>query len=100
MEHASTVTRRRVVGVFVRFRAMGGVSSLEKKIFDSIQFSTYFEGLVFEDADFTLKVAKTGKLYLNTAARPLSVTVDNQYQYGRMVVRNGYVWRTKNPIPI
>jgi GT2 family glycosyltransferase len=84
---------------------MGGVSSFRKKVFDTLQFSTYFEGYgLYEDADFTLRVAKEGKLYLNTAAtlyhyhdasgRP------NQYQYGKMVVRNGwYVWRTKNPKP-
>jgi hypothetical protein len=29
----------------------------------------------------------------NPAGRP------NQYLYGKMVVRNGYVWRTKNPRP-
>jgi GT2 family glycosyltransferase len=85
---------------------MGGVSSFRKKVFDTLHFSTYFEGYgLYEDADFTLRVAKEGKLYLNTAAtlyhyhdasgRP------NQYQYGKMVVRNGwYVWRTKNPKPI
>ena len=84
---------------------MGGVSSFRKKVFDTLHFSTYFEGYgLYEDADFTLRVAKEGKLYLNTAAtlyhyhdasgRP------NQYQYGKMVVRNGwYVWRTKNPKP-
>lgn len=84
---------------------MGGVSSFRKKVFDTLHFSTYFEGYgLYEDADFTLRVAKTGTLYLNTAAtlyhyhdasgRP------NQYQYGKMVVRNGwYVWRTKNPKP-
>jgi GT2 family glycosyltransferase len=84
---------------------MGGVSSFRKKVFDSLHFSTYFEGYgLYEDADFTLRVAKIGKLYLNTAAqlhhyhdasgRP------NQYRYGKMVVRNGwYVWRTKNPNP-
>ena len=84
---------------------MGGVSSFRKIVFDSIQFSTYFEGYgLYEDADFTLRLAKTGKLYLNTAAqlnhyhevsgRP------NQYQYGKMVVRNGwFVWRVKNPKP-
>ena len=84
---------------------MGGVSSFRKKVFDTLHFSTYFEGYgLYEDADFTLRVAKTGKLYLNTAAtlyhyhdtegRP------NKYQYGKMVVRNGwYVWRTKNPRP-
>ena len=85
---------------------MGGVSSFRKKIFDSIQFSNYFEGYgLYEDADFTLRLSKKGKLYLNTAAqlnhyheasgRP------NQYQYGKMIVRNGwYVWRVKNPNPI
>ncbi|MFV5698648.1 glycosyltransferase family 2 protein [Flavobacterium sp. ZT3R17] len=84
---------------------MGGVSSFRKKVFERFHFSTYFEGYgLYEDADFTLRVAKTGKLYLNTAAqlhhyhdasgRP------NQYKYGKMVVRNGwYVWRTKNPNP-
>jgi GT2 family glycosyltransferase len=84
---------------------MGGVSSFRKKVFNTIQFSTYFEGYgLYEDADFTLRVAKKGKLYLNTAAqlnhyheasgRP------NQYRYGKMVVRNGwYVWRIKNPNP-
>jgi GT2 family glycosyltransferase len=85
---------------------MGGVSSFKKQVFDTFQFSTYFEGYgLYEDADFTLRVAKKGRLYLNTAAtlqhyhnpsgRP------NQYQYGKMVVRNGwYVWRVKNPSPI
>jgi GT2 family glycosyltransferase len=84
---------------------MGGVSSFRKKVFESLQFCTYFEGYgLYEDADFTLRVAKLGKLYLNTAAK-LNHYHDasgrpNQYIYGRMVVRNGwYVWRTKNPNP-
>ena len=84
---------------------MGGVSSFKKSVFDTFQFSTYFEGYgLYEDADFSLRVAKTGKLYLNTksklshyhnpSGRP------NLYQYGKMVVRNGYyVWRVKNPNP-
>ncbi|NBL64845.1 glycosyltransferase [Flavobacterium sp. NST-5] len=84
---------------------MGGVSSFKKSIFDQSQFSTYFEGYgLYEDADFSIRLAKTGLLYLNTAAqlehhhapdgRP------NQYQYGKMVVRNGwYVWRVKNLNP-
>ncbi|MFV8346516.1 glycosyltransferase family 2 protein [Flavobacterium sp. ZB4P13] len=84
---------------------MGGVSSFRKKVFETMQFSTHFEGYgLYEDADFTLRLAKKGKLYVNTAAqlnhyhnpsgRP------NQYQYGKMVVRNGwYVWRVKNPKP-
>jgi GT2 family glycosyltransferase len=84
---------------------MGGVSSFRKKVFETLQFSTYFEGYgLYEDADFTLRVAKMGKLYLNTAARLSHFHADsgrpNQYQYGKMVVRNGwYVWRTKNPNP-
>jgi GT2 family glycosyltransferase len=84
---------------------MGGVSSFRKKVFDTFHFSTYFEGYgLYEDADFCLRVAKTGKLLLNTKAqlnhyhnpsgRP------NQFQFGKMVVRNGwYVWRVKNPKP-
>ena len=84
---------------------MGGVSSFRKAVFEQFQFSTYFEGYgLYEDADFTLRVAKTGKLYLNTAAQ-LEHHHDaagrpNQYTYGKMVVRNGwYVWRVKCPKP-
>ncbi|SHG11029.1 Glycosyltransferase, GT2 family [Flavobacterium micromati] len=85
---------------------MGGVSSFKKKVFETMQFSTYFEGYgLYEDADFTLRVAKTGNLYLNTAAQLYhyhdASGRPNQYQYGKMVVRNGwYVWRTKNPKPL
>lgn len=84
---------------------MGGVSSFRKEVFDTLQFSTYFEGYgLYEDADFTLRVAKIGKLYLNTAAQLYhyhdASGRPNQYEYGKMVVRNGwYVWRTKNPNP-
>ena len=85
---------------------MGGVSSFRKKVFGTLQFSIYFEGYgLYEDADFTLRVAKEGKLYLNTAAQ-LNHYHDasgrpNQYKYGKMVVRNGwYVWKTKNPKPL
>jgi len=84
---------------------MGGVSSFKTSIFETIKFSTYFEGYgLYEDADFSLRVAKTGKLYVNTAAK-LShyhnpTGRPNMYQYGKMVVRNGwYVWRVKNPKP-
>lgn len=85
---------------------MGGVSSFRKQVFNNLQFSTYFEGYgLYEDADFSLRVAKHGKLYLNTAAQLYhyhdASGRPNQYRYGKMVVRNGwYVWRTKNPIPI
>lgn len=70
-----------------------------------MQFSTYFEGYgLYEDADFTLRVAKIGKLYLNTKAKlnhyHEASGRPNQYQYGKMVVRNGwFVWRVKNPKP-
>jgi GT2 family glycosyltransferase len=79
--------------------------AFRKELFNSIQFSTYFEGYgLYEDADFSIRVLQFGKNVINTkvqlkhfhspSGRP------NQYQYGKMVVRNGwYVWRTKNPNP-
>lgn len=84
---------------------MGGVSSFRKSVFETFSFSTYFQGYgLYEDADFTLRVAKTGKLYLNTSAKlnhyHAASGRPNQYYYGKMVVRNGwYVWRVKNPNP-
>lgn len=84
---------------------MGGVSSFRREVFRKLQFSSYFEGYgLYEDTDFTLRVAKIGKLYLNTAAKVSHFHNPsgrpNQYQYGKMVVRNGwYVWRIKNPKP-
>ena len=84
---------------------MGGVSSFKKSIFKTIQFSTYFEGYgLYEDADFTLRLSKIGKLYVNTNAQ-LAHFHDNsgrpnKMKYGKMVVRNGwYVWRVKHPNP-
>ena len=91
--------------VYETQQLMGGVSSFRKDVFDRLRFSTYFEGYgLYEDADFTLRLSNTGKLYVNTNAtlahyhdasgRP------NAYRYGRMVVRNGwYVWRAKYPKP-
>lgn len=84
---------------------MGGVSSFRKNIFDNYKFSTYFEGYgLYEDADFCLRVSKSGNLYCNTAAKLHhyhdSSGRPNQYKYGKMVVRNGwYVWRVKHPNP-
>jgi GT2 family glycosyltransferase len=84
---------------------MGGVSSFRKSVFETYQFSTYFTGYgLYEDADFTLRLSKTGNLYINTNAQ-LSHYHDpsgrpNYFKYGKMVVRNGwYVWRVKNPQP-
>jgi GT2 family glycosyltransferase len=79
--------------------------SFKKSIFQHIGFSTYFEGYgLYEDADFSIKAQNFGKNIISTKAqlshfhnpsgRP------NQYQYGQMVVRNGwYVWRLKYPKP-
>lgn len=83
----------------------GGVSSFRISVFDTFQFSLFFEGYgLYEDADFTLRVSKTGNLYLNTNAK-LAHFHDysgrpNKYLYGKMVIRNGwYVWRVKFPSP-
>lgn len=79
--------------------------AFRKIVFDSLRFSTYFEGYgLYEDADFSIRALQFGKNVINTkvqlnhfhhpSGRP------NQYRYGKMVVRNGwYVWRTKNPNP-
>lgn len=84
---------------------MGGVSSFKKTVFDIQQFSTYFEGYgLYEDADFSLRLAKKGKLYVNTKARlehhHAPSGRPNLFKYGKMVARNGwYVWRIKYPKP-
>ncbi|WP_159017951.1 glycosyltransferase family 2 protein [Algibacter sp. L3A6] len=85
---------------------MGGVSSYKKEVFQKIKFSTYFEGYgLYEDADFSLRLAKIGQLYINTNAN-LAHYHDgsgrpNQYNYGKMVVRNSwYVWKVKYPNPL
>ncbi|WP_313791314.1 glycosyltransferase family 2 protein [Lacinutrix neustonica] len=49
---------------------MGGTSSYRKKIFEELRFSTYFQGYgLYEDADFSLRLAKHGSVYLNTNAQ-------------------------------
>lgn len=84
---------------------MGGISTYKTEIFKKVQFSKYFEGYgLYEDADFSLRISKMGKLLVNTNAmlehhhaeegRP------NMFKYGKMVIRNGwYVWRIKNKNP-
>lgn len=79
--------------------------AFRKVIFESIKFSTFFEGYgLYEDADFSIRAQRFGKNVINTklqlfhfhhpSGRP------NQYKYGKMVVRNGwYVWRIKNANP-
>lgn len=84
---------------------MGGVSSFKKEIFLEVQFSHYFEGYgLYEDADFTLRLSKYGRLFVNTNAQLQHFHNEsgrpNKYTYGKMVVRNGwYVWRIKYPNP-
>ncbi|WMI65808.1 glycosyltransferase family 2 protein [Aestuariibaculum sp. YM273] len=84
---------------------MGGVSSYKAEVFKACKFSTYFEGYgLYEDADFSLRLAKKGKLYINTKAQ-LEHYHDgsgrpNRFKYGKMVLRNGwYVWRVKYSHP-
>lgn len=84
---------------------VGMSMAFKKLLFDSIRFSTYFEGYgLYEDADFSIRALAFGQNYMATSVhlehfhdksgRP------NQYQYGKMVVRNGwYVWRLKHPDP-
>ncbi|CAH8295212.1 GT2 family glycosyltransferase [Mariniflexile fucanivorans] len=84
---------------------MGGVASYKKEVFEHLSFSKYFQGYgLYEDADFSLRLAKKGSLYINTKAQLAHYHEDsgrpNQYKYGKMVVRNGwYVWRVKYPNP-
>jgi len=84
---------------------MGGVSSYKKEVFTALKFANYFEGYgLYEDADFSLRVSKMGKLYVNTSAQLYHYHDDagrpNKYAYGKMVVRNGwYVWHVKYPNP-
>ena len=84
---------------------MGGITSYRTSIFKELSFSEYFEGYgLYEDADFSLRLAKKGKLFVNTAAR-LEHHHDASgrpdfFRYGKMVLRNGfYVWRVKYPKP-
>ena len=79
--------------------------SFRKVVFDNIKFSHYFEGYgLYEDADFSIRAQQFGKNVITTKAKLLHYHDPsgrpNQYQYGKMVVRNGwYVWRVKYPNP-
>ena len=85
---------------------MGCAFSVRSTVFkNGTRFSTFFEGYgLYEDAHFCVELAKTGPIYLNTAALLIHLHEPsgrpNQYKYGKMVVRNGwFVWRTKYPHP-
>jgi GT2 family glycosyltransferase len=85
---------------------IGMSMAFRKTVVDKIQFSSYFEGYgLYEDADFSIRASQFGKNVINTKVQlshyhnPLGRP--NHYQYGKMVVRNGwYVWRVKNPKPV
>ncbi|MCH3881950.1 MULTISPECIES: glycosyltransferase family 2 protein [Tenacibaculum] len=84
---------------------MGGITSYKKDIFKKISFSSYFEGYgLYEDSDFTLRLSKIGKIYINTNAKLAHYHAEegrpNKFKYGKMVLRNGwYVWRIKYANP-
>ncbi len=85
-----------LVGMSMNFR---------RKIFNTIKFSSYFEGYgLYEDADFSLRALNFGQNFINTSAKLKHFHDEsgrpNKYTYGKMVVRNGwYVWRIKYPNP-
>ena len=59
---------------------------------------------MYEDLDYCLRVSNKYSLYVNTSAKLYHYHEasgrPNQYQYGKMVVRNGwYVWHVKYPNP-
>ena len=85
---------------------IGMSMSFRHQVTKNIKFSIYFEGYgLYEDADYSIRALKYGKNVIATNVH-LSHFHDasgrpNKYQYGKMVVRNGwYVWRVKNPAPV
>lgn len=84
---------------------MGCALSYRRILKHNILFSTFFEGYgLYEDTDFSLRLARKGKLYVNTCAQLEhyhdSLGRPNKYRYGKMVIRNGwYVWHVKYPKP-
>ena len=80
--------------------------SFKRIVTDNCKFSSYFEGYgLYEDADYSIRAQQYGINVINTNAK-LAHYHDasgrpNKFQYGKMVVRNGwYVWRVKNPKPL
>jgi len=84
---------------------IGMSMSFRKSVFEKIKFSRFFEGYgLYEDADFSLRALQFGRNVINTKAHLSHFHAEsgrpNKYQYGKMVVRNGwYVWRIKNSNP-
>jgi len=84
---------------------MGLSFSFRRIVFENNKFSTYFEGYgLYEDADYSIRAQQFGKNVVATKAQLFhyhdASGRPNKYQYGKMVVRNGwYVWRVKYPNP-
>lgn len=84
---------------------IGMSMSFRKTVVENLKFSEYFHGYgLYEDADFSLRALKYGDNYIDTTVQlehyHAASGRPNQYQYGKMVVRNGwYVWRVKYPSP-
>ena len=79
--------------------------AFRKNVFESLRFSTYFEGYgLYEDADFSIRALQFGKNVINTKAQ-LNHYHDHQEDLININMvkwwcRNGwYVWRIKNPKP-
>ena len=74
-------------------------------VFENNKFTTYFEGYgLYEDADYSIRAQQFGKNVVATKAQLYHYHDQsgrpNKYQYGKMVVRNGwYVWRVKYSNP-
>ncbi|CAA9202825.1 glycosyltransferase family 2 protein [Flavobacterium collinsii] len=84
---------------------IGMSMAFRRTVVENIKFSKFFEGYgLYEDADFSIRALSFGKNTINTKAQLSHFHAPsgrpNQYQYGKMVVRNGwYVWRVKNANP-
>ncbi|HEX8141048.1 MAG TPA: glycosyltransferase family 2 protein [Pyrinomonadaceae bacterium] len=84
---------------------MGCSFAFRREVFDRQRFSSYFEGYgLYEDLDFCVRAARLAPLYLCTRARLAHYHAPsgrpNQFRYGLMVVRNGWmVWRRRWPEP-
>ena len=84
---------------------VGMSMSFRSKVVFNQKFSEYFGGYgLYEDADYSIRALNYGRNVIATSVqlehhhhpsgRP------NQFQYGQMVVRNGwYVWRLRWPEP-
>ncbi len=84
---------------------MGCSFAWRREVFRHQRFSAYFEGYgLYEDLDFCVRAAQAAPLYLCTRARLAHYHAPsgrpNQFNYGEMVVRNGWlVWRRRWPQP-